>query len=219
LVEFLIVLAVAGLAIFLIMRFRIGAVVVRPSDGALRAATAMASNSVFKGGTSAMVQLSAEGTQATHSSARNDDVEALLALVDRMITVSPMSASRAEMVRRDYIVRLSKDPAAFSRMRAEDPLTHLALPDGEREAAMKAMNNDLGAQVKIVRDSFDHWLTTGTPAAPYYAHRIAVILRKAERQDLERQFLEAWLRHFPTGNGARYEELAARPQALHHHSR
>ena len=113
-----------------------------------------------------------EGDQGSHESwsvlvTPTSPIDALQALIERMMSVAPMSLSEAEIVRREYVVRLSEDPSAFLYLRANDPLAHLSLPDGEREEAMKAMDRDLGAQVKVVGDSFDHWLTTGLPAAPY----------------------------------------------------
>ena len=87
-------------------------------------------------------------------------------------------------------------------------LSFLAKPDALQQ--IKSIDNDLGAQVKIVSDSFAEHLGNGEIPAPYYSWRIAVILRKAKLSAIELEFLRAWCMHFGAVIGTRYEMLADR---------
>lgn len=75
---------------------------------------------------------------------------------------------------------------------------------------MKQADQDLGWQCDTVTDSFNRYLETGEIPAPHYSMRIAVLLRKAKDFDREKRFLEAWCKHFPSGNGATYARLVER---------
>jgi hypothetical protein len=79
---------------------------------------------------------------------------------------------------------------------------------------MKAIDNDLGEQTAIVAQAFARYLEIGEIPAPYFPWRIAVILRRAKKPDLEKKFLSAWCRHYPTGNGVRYAQLVERFKKL-----
>ena len=79
---------------------------------------------------------------------------------------------------------------------------------------MKSIDNNLGEQAAIVAEAFSKYLATGEIPAPYYPWRIAVITRRAKRPELEKRFLAAWCRHFPSGNGARYAQLVDRYRRL-----
>lgn len=68
--------------------------------------------------------------------------------------------------------------------------------EADPQAAMRSVQNDLGEQVRIVRELLNEWLTRGEIAPPAYAWRITVILRKAKEFDLERLFLSGYCRHF-----------------------
>lgn len=149
------------------------------------------------------------------------DVEdsGLRSLIERMSATEPLSQGQVDALHDTRKIDFMSDPEDVEkkiqeRKELEHPLAHLQLPDGERAAFMKAADNDLGQQVSIVQKSFDYWLKTGEIPAPYYAFRIAVILRKAKRKDLEKQFLEAWVRHFPDGNGKRYADLVERARKM-----
>lgn len=81
------------------------------------------------------------------------------------------------------------------------------------KAFLKSADQDLAWQCQTVADSFRRYCETGEVPAPYYPMRVAVLLRKAKDLDREKQFLAAWCRHFPTGNGgARYAALVERAQ-------
>lgn len=140
-------------------------------------------------------------------------------LIARMDEKEPLSGKELERIRKAHMPDYIADPEGARRLveeiaSEEKPLAHLHLPDGEREAFMRKADNDLREQVSIVGKSFDYWLKAGEIPAPYYPYRIAVILRKAGRKDLEKRFLQAWLKHFPEGNGSRYGKLAERGEKL-----
>lgn len=68
-------------------------------------------------------------------------------------------------------------------------------------AFMKKADQDLGWQCDTVSNAFKRYLEIGETPAPHYPMRVAVLLRKAKDFDREKQFLAAWCKHFPTGNG------------------
>ena len=83
-------------------------------------------------------------------------------------------------------------------------------PEDQFFAYLKKIDNELDEQVKIVGEAFTDYLKTGEHPAPYYAWRIAIILRKAKMKEKEKEFLTAWCRHFAKTKGNRYEAIAAR---------
>lgn len=82
------------------------------------------------------------------------------------------------------------------------------------KAAIRAAQDDLGEQVRIVSGLLDEWLTRGEAAAPFYAWRITVTLRKAKQFDLEREFLRAYCRHFSNQDTTRDGQLAERARKV-----
>ena len=77
-------------------------------------------------------------------------------------------------------------------------------------ASMKKVDQDLGWQCNTVSAAFQRYLEIGETPAPHYPMRVAVLLRKAKDFDREKQFLEGWCKHFPSGNGAKYAQLVKR---------
>ncbi len=144
------------------------------------------------------------------------DTEALAKLIDHMNATKPLSKKQvATLIKKRQDALFEEiETKGSGNIQHEEPLSHLRLPEEEYKAFMKKADNDLAQQVSIVRDSFDFWLKSGMTPAPYYAYRIAVILSKAKRKDLEKEFLAAWTRHFPTGNGKRYADLAERARKM-----
>ena len=65
-------------------------------------------------------------------------------------------------------------------------------------------------QCDTVAAGFERFQKTGEVPAPHYPMRIAILLRKARDFDRERQFLQVWCRHFPSGNGVTYGKLVER---------
>ncbi|GEC56672.1 hypothetical protein ABIF38_008848 [Bradyrhizobium japonicum] len=90
----------------------------------------------------------------------------------------------------------------------------LSLSEGEFGHHLKAIDNNLGEQTAIVADAFSKYLKMGEVPAPYYPWRIAIILRREKRFDLEKLFLAAWCGHFSDGNGVRCAQLADRLRKL-----
>jgi len=82
--------------------------------------------------------------------------------------------------------------------------------EGEFRDYLHSIDNDLLAQVKIVREGINHYFKNGEIPAPYYAWRISVIIRKANEYELEASFLEGFTKHFRNGVGARYAAIAER---------
>lgn len=154
------------------------------------------------------------------AAAKNVDLEAsgLLPLIEQMNAAKPLTQVQVDALhdarKIDFTSDLEDAEKKIQERKEEHPLAHLQFSDKEREAFMRAADNDLSQQVTIVQKSFDYWLKTGEIPAPYYAFRIAVILRKAKHKDLEKQFLEAWVRHFPDGNGKRYADLVERARKM-----
>lgn len=77
-------------------------------------------------------------------------------------------------------------------------------------AFMKEADQDLEWQCETVTAAFERYLQTGEIPAPHYPMRVVVLLRKAKDFDREKQFLAAWCKHFPSGNGTTYAALVDR---------
>ena len=87
---------------------------------------------------------------------------------------------------------------------------HLQQDYNSFKETLTSTDNDLDWQCDVVTTAFKHYQKTGEVLAPYYPMRIAIILRKMKEKDREQQFLAAWCRHFPRGNGVKYEKLVER---------
>ncbi len=77
-------------------------------------------------------------------------------------------------------------------------------------AFMREADQDLSWQCGTVTEAFQRYLATGEVPAPHYPMRIAVLLRKARDFAREKQFLAAWCKHFPSGNGTTYAKIVER---------
>jgi HIRAN domain len=97
---------------------------------------------------------------------------------------------------------------------ASDGPDFLSLPESDFHAYLQSIDNDLSAQLDIVDVACRSYFKNGEIPAPYYPWRIAVILRKRKMKEQERDFLEAWCRHFASGNGVTYGELVKRAERL-----
>lgn len=80
----------------------------------------------------------------------------------------------------------------------------------EFKRQLRAVDDDLTNQVRILREGLSAYFAHGEWPAPYYAWRIGIILRKAKLPELEAEFLESWAAHFRNGPGARYQAIAKR---------
>ena len=74
-------------------------------------------------------------------------------------------------------------------------------------------DQDLSWQCDTVSTFFSHHLETGDIVPSHFPKRIAILLRKAEETEREREFLAAWYRHFgPDGwFGDRLRRLSRHP--------
>lgn len=81
-------------------------------------------------------------------------------------------------------------------------------------AYMKQVDQDLAWQCGTLTAAFNRYLKTGEIPAPHYPMRVAILVRKAKDFHREKQFLAAWCKHFPSGNGATYAALVERAKKI-----
>lgn len=81
-------------------------------------------------------------------------------------------------------------------------------------AFLKSVDQDLGWQCNTVAETFKKHQQDGMIPPPYYPTRVIVLLRKANDLERERRFLAAWCRHFPKGNGVKYQKLVERAKEV-----
>lgn len=82
--------------------------------------------------------------------------------------------------------------------------------EAEFRAHLKATDNNLAEQSRIVAEGVRHYFENGENPAPYYAWRVAIILRKEKLYALEADFLEAFSEKFPATIGGKYKDIAER---------
>ncbi|MGY4199047.1 hypothetical protein [Bradyrhizobium sp. USDA 4520] len=143
------------------------------------------------------------------------DYDALRVLIDCMEKTPPLS--HEELVglsanQRAVIARMRASGESWNQASSGPPF--LSLSEGEFRHHLKAIDNNLGEQTAIIADAFSKYLKMGEVPAPHYPWRIAIILRREKRLDLEKQFLAAWCGHFSGGNGVRYAQLVDRLRKL-----
>ena len=103
------------------------------------------------------------------------------------------------------IEKVFSDGLTFGEATNAPPI--LNQPEKEFCAALKAINNDIIEQIKIIEHCLPRWFSMGDFPPPYYAFRIAVILRKAKEHGRERKFLRAYLINFRSRfGGSRMDE-------------
>jgi len=142
------------------------------------------------------------------------DLDALTSLLQRLETTPLLSAEEAAKRSKKFYAAMSArmfDEGVSSGVAAGVP-SHLTGSEEHFRAEMARMDNLLGEQVRIFQEGLDQWFTHGERFPPYYPYRIAVILRKAKRPDLEADFLRGYVRHFGhwRHGGARYAQIVER---------
>ncbi|WP_191090085.1 HIRAN domain-containing protein [Histidinibacterium aquaticum] len=146
------------------------------------------------------------------------EIAELETLIEKLRTRRPLTDEEASQAQRDMTSGLmSRVQAGEAQVSIEQKgFDHLDLPYREHKKLMRQADNDLVKQVGILDGAFDSYFDTGMSEPPNYAERVAIILRKAGRRDLEKAWLETWLRYFPPGSaiGQRYEALAERARKL-----
>lgn len=129
----------------------------------------------------------------------DEDIRSVEALISRLRDTPVLSDEKAEAQRR---VHLSE---AMQKMRAGDLTygvatgapSHLVQGEEHFRSEMKRMQDRIEDQIRITSHGLDQWFGRGEWAPPFYPYRIAIILRKAKRPDLEVAFINAHERHFP----------------------
>jgi hypothetical protein len=83
-------------------------------------------------------------------------------------------------------------------------------------AYLKTIKDDIDAQCQITNRFFDAHFYSGEQVPPAYPLRIAIILSKAKKKELELRFLNAWCKHYPkdTAVGTVYNKLIIRREKL-----
>ncbi len=138
-------------------------------------------------------------------------LEKLDALIGRMNAMPALTAKQAAARRKANRIDFIEDNEAtiqrkLAELKADRSPSVLEDPGG-----IKQYDNDLAKQVEIVSEGLDGWERSGMTPAPYYSHRIAVILSKQKEIEREKAFLAAWCRHFSeVGVGKRYADLVKR---------
>jgi hypothetical protein len=79
---------------------------------------------------------------------------------------------------------------------------------------LKSVNQDLEWQCNTVEFSFERYCKQGETPAPYFAMRIAILLRKAKEFEREKNFLAAWCKHFNFSGSGTYSALVVRAQKI-----
>ena len=150
------------------------------------------------------------------SSLSPPDLDALRVLTECFestpaLTMQQMAEFREQ--RRQTIGRMLETGQTWNQ--ASEGPSFLSLPEQSFRQHLRETDNDLGEQVAILSQFLVRHLTIGEPIPPYYAWRVAIILRRAKLIDEEKRFLAAWCLHYPDGSGGRrYAALVERHRKL-----
>ncbi len=141
-------------------------------------------------------------------------VDAVIPLIGLMQARPPLPKDERRRRQEEYF------RVAFSRMVSSGqtygeatgaPGTAITTTDSvEFRKNLQSIDNDLVEQVRIVTEGVNHYFAHGEFPAPYYAWRIAVILRKLKEVKLESDFLGAFNRLCEGCVGGRYSDLVMR---------
>lgn len=140
--------------------------------------------------------------------------ESNIAAIERLISkieVTPKLTKREieKLANRDIV-------QVFEKLKSGEEIVLNAPPQpesylfAEGGGGVKSVDNDITALIDIVQSGIDGYSKTGMYPAPHYAWRIAILLRKDKRPDLEARFLKAYSAKFSDGLGRRYQDLAKR---------
>ena len=112
--------------------------------------------------------------------------------------------------RRRAIEKMLATGATYGEANVAPGTVSVTRDEGEFREKLRAIDNELADQVRVVAEGIEAFFSHGEWPAPYYAWRVGIILRKAKQVRLEADFLEAWALHFRGGPGARYQAIASR---------
>ncbi len=133
-------------------------------------------------------------------------IEALTEVISRLASIRALTAEE-----RDLLYKAASDHASNVMLEVGVLWSEaISVPDNYQKSQeeffgdLKSADNELHTQVKAFSDYVGIWFTKGNHPPPYYSDRITVILRKAKRFDLEKEFLTVYFKHFwsPYGSSA-----------------
>ncbi len=137
-------------------------------------------------------------------------------LIDQLAGISRLPSARAQTLYRRYteraLQRMHETGETFGQATGGPP--HLNQPHDEFRRTIKQTDNDLEFQLEWLTTNLNDWFMHGLPPAPYPAWRLAIILRRMKYKNTETSFLTAWCKHFPDGNGRRYQQLLERARKV-----
>lgn len=139
-------------------------------------------------------------------------IDSLVTLIDCMEQTPRLSDNEVRALYEPYSESLFERMISTGQRLGEvrgGTLSFLAEVDDRSDVI--ARDQDFDWQLGVVSGTFSEFLQTGEVPPPHYAMRVAILLRKAARQDLERQFLQGWEKHFGgRGVGSTYSKLSQR---------
>ena len=141
-------------------------------------------------------------------------IDALQRLIGLMRSRPPLPEKERAQKQHEYFHRAFDQMVSSGKTYGEvtgSPGTAVTSMDyDEFRRHLRSIDNDLATHVGIVAEGVHHYFEHGEIPAPYYAWRIAVILRKANLVTLEADFLEAFNKICAGRPGGRYSDLVDR---------
>ena len=141
-------------------------------------------------------------------------IDEFIALLDNAPKIDSAALwERSREQRLQEISRMLSEGFTYGEATNAPPILNQSEEDFR--AALKAINDNLVEQIKIIEHCLDRWFSFGESPPPYYAWRVAVILRKAKEYGREREFLRVYLKNFQSPlEGRRDRMLRERAQSL-----
>jgi len=142
-------------------------------------------------------------------------IDALIGVLEEAPPVDYVALHKStEEQRLSEIRKMFSEGLTFGEVTNAPPI--LNQPEEEFRVALRSIDNDIIEQIKIIEHCLPRWFFMGQFPPPYYAGRIAVILRKAKEYGRERKFLRAYLVNFRSrlGKGRADEWLIERAEKM-----
>ena len=143
--------------------------------------------------------------------------ESIDALIRRMNDSPVLTRSQRRKLFRQLVDR-NTESYIDGKISLRDVFEPVPMYDQDRasfDRMIREMDNDLDWQCQTVSDAFSQFQRNGQPPAPYFAMRIAILLRKQGDTAKEKEFLAAWCRHFRhEKHGVKYLKLVSRAKKL-----
>jgi hypothetical protein len=142
-------------------------------------------------------------------------IDALIMLLEEAPPVDYASLwERTKEQRLSEIDKIFSGGLSFGEVTNAHPI--LNQPEEDFHSALKAIDNNIIEQIKIVEHYLPRWFSMGEFPPPYYAWRIVVILRKAKEHGREQKFLRAYLINFRSrfGGSRTNEKLVERAEKM-----